>query len=80
MVEKGWLTPQERDAVSFEDVLKSLKTYKPKQLSGTSGYAVDLIKAELRDKYQLTDSDIQRGGCGSSRRSTRAGRRRPSTR
>ena len=58
MVKKGWLTPDERAAAEFPEV----KTYKPRQLSGTSGYVVDLIKQELVSKYKLTESDIQRGG------------------
>jgi membrane peptidoglycan carboxypeptidase len=58
MVKKGWLTAEERAKAEFPTV----KKYVPRQIGGTSGYAVDLIKKELVNKYKLTDSDIQRGG------------------
>ncbi|GGL39588.1 penicillin-binding protein [Phycicoccus endophyticus] len=58
MVDQGWLTSQERQKATFPKV----KKYRPKQLGGTSGYAVDVIKRELVDTYKLSESDIQRGG------------------
>lgn len=58
MVDKGWLTPEERAKATFPEVSE----YTPRKLSGTPGYIVDLVKKELVDKYQLTESDIQRGG------------------
>jgi membrane peptidoglycan carboxypeptidase len=62
MVESGWLSPDERAKVDIEKVLDSVVEYKPQQLSGPNGYAVDLIKKELVEKHKLTEADIQRGG------------------
>ena len=58
MVENGWLTEQERAEAEFPKV----REYEPQQLSGPTGYVVDLVKKELVEKHKLTESDIQRGG------------------
>ena len=58
MEEQGWLSADQRAEATFPKV----RTYKPRQFTGTNGYAVDLIKKELVEKHQLTESDIQRGG------------------
>ncbi len=58
MVENGWLTEAERAEAQFPEV----KEYKPRQLGGTTGYVVDLVKKELVEKHKLTEADIQRGG------------------
>jgi membrane peptidoglycan carboxypeptidase len=58
MVAQNWLTPAERAKATFPKVLP-VRTH---QLSGVSGYIVDLVKKELVNKYKLTESDIQRGG------------------
>ncbi|MBM6403538.1 penicillin-binding protein [Phycicoccus sp. CSK15P-2] len=58
MVDQGWLSADQRAEAAFPEV----KEYKPKALGGTNGYIVDLVKRELVDKHQLSESDIQRGG------------------
>ncbi|WP_036828582.1 transglycosylase domain-containing protein [Phycicoccus jejuensis] len=62
MVDKKWLSPQDREAADVEKTLDGIKKYTPKQLGGTNGYIVDLVKKELVSKYKLSENDIQRGG------------------
>ncbi|HSF99244.1 MAG TPA: transglycosylase domain-containing protein [Ornithinibacter sp.] len=59
MVENGWLTAEERSAATFPDTFVD---YRPRTLSGTSGYLVEMVKNELVATHQLTESDIERGG------------------
>ena len=58
MVEKGWLTPQERAKATFPDV----RPYKPRRQSGTVGYLVEMVKNELLSKHKISESDLDRGG------------------
>jgi membrane peptidoglycan carboxypeptidase len=58
MVSQGWLDQGTRAAMQFPMPVE----WKPRSASGTNGYLVQLIKAELRSKLQLTDADIDRGG------------------
>jgi len=58
MVEKGWLTQEERDAATFPEFPK----YKPRTQSGPNGYLTQMIKNEVVDKYKIPQSDIDRGG------------------
>ena len=58
MVEKGWLTQEERDAATFPE----FPTYKPRTQSGPNGYLTQMIKSEVVNKYKIPQSDIDRGG------------------
>ena len=58
MVEKGWLTQEERDAATFPKFPK----YKPRTQSGPNGYLTQMIKNEVVNKYKIPQSDIDRGG------------------
>ena len=59
MVSQGWLTAQERAAATFPTVLPPRKST---GASGPTGYLVDLVKKELKNKLKLSDSDIDKGG------------------
>ena len=58
MVKNGWLSQAERDAATFPKTYP----YRPPSVSGPNGYLIPIIKNELRNKYKLTDHDIDRGG------------------
>ncbi|MFQ6171018.1 transglycosylase domain-containing protein [Oryzobacter sp. R7] len=59
MVENGWLSAAEREkARAFPEVPK----YKPRTQSGPVGYLTQMIKGELVDKYDIPESDLDRGG------------------
>ncbi len=58
MVSQKWLTPSERSGMTFP----MPKAWKPADVSGPNGYLVQLVKAELKSKLKLTDSDVDRGG------------------
>ena len=58
MVEKGWLTQEERDAATFPEFPK----YKPRTQSGPNGYLTQMIKNEVVNKYKIPQADIDRGG------------------
>ncbi len=58
MVKNGWLTQAERDSAKFPKTYP----YRPPSVSGPNGYLIPIIKDELRNKYKLTDDDIDRGG------------------
>ena len=42
--------------------------------AGPTGYLTQMVKNEVVTKYKIPQSDLDRGGCASSRRSTRASR------
>ena len=72
MVAAGWLSQAERDKVTgpAETVPPSKNT----AIAGPNGYIVDAVRKELGGTLRLSDSDIDRGACGSQRRSTRPAR------
>src|SRR6478735_4823953 len=58
MVEKGWITQEERDAATFPE----FNPYKARTQSGPTGYLTQMVKNEVVDKYKIPQSDIDRGG------------------
>jgi membrane peptidoglycan carboxypeptidase len=58
MVEKGWLTPQERAEATFPTFQK----YKPRTQSGPTGYLTEMVKNEVVLKYKIPQSELDRGG------------------
>jgi membrane peptidoglycan carboxypeptidase len=59
MVSQGWLSPGDRAEQTFPALAKR-KTKSSN--SGTNGYLLDAVRAEVRAKLRLTDDDIDRGG------------------
>ncbi len=58
MVKNGWMTAEQRAAATFPKT----HPYRPPSVAGPNGYLIPTIKDELRNKYKLTDDDIDRGG------------------
>jgi membrane peptidoglycan carboxypeptidase len=58
MVEQGWLDPAVRADATFPKIRKPRTT---NRLGGQTGYLLEAVKAELRDKG-FTDAEIEGGG------------------
>jgi membrane peptidoglycan carboxypeptidase len=59
MVQLGWLSQSQVDALKYPTVLKRSNT---SAHGGTTGYLLDVVRREVESKLHLTDSDIDRGG------------------
>lgn len=58
MVSQGWLTPAERARTTFPKTIPKARTTK----AGTTGFITSEVRRELKEKLNLTDTDIDRGG------------------
>ncbi|AKU18579.1 hypothetical protein VV02_02595 [Luteipulveratus mongoliensis] len=58
MVEKGWLSQEVRN----QQRLPNFQPRKKRSIPGPIGYIRDLVESELKNKLQLSDVDLDKGG------------------
>ncbi len=61
MVTEGWLTQAERDRAVFPKIRPRTTTTKAAADDQTP-YLMQMVQQEAKDKYKLTEQDLQRGG------------------
>ncbi|WP_238419302.1 transglycosylase domain-containing protein [Streptomyces taklimakanensis] len=59
MVDEGWLTPRQRDAMEFPEPNPATP---PNSLSGQRGYLVEAVKQHLAANDVLTERELSQGG------------------